>query len=103
MFLSLKLLADSAGLLVGPRCRYSASLALYAVSVLFVLLVLLSSWLNYHFGANFSTFGLLIITVLYFLLALLIALLVTLLYMGCSEIEPMLVTLAPAQFAPLLK
>lgn len=38
--------------------RYSASMALYGVSILFVGLILLSAYLNYHFGANFSTFGL---------------------------------------------
>lgn len=44
-----------------------------------------------------------VITILYFLLALLIALLIAALYMGCSEMEPLAVRLAPAQFTPLLR
>lgn len=38
--------------------RYSASMALYGVSILFVGLLLMSGYLNYHFGANFSVFSL---------------------------------------------
>jgi hypothetical protein len=78
-------------------------MALYGVSILFVLLVLLSAGLNYHFGANFSTLWLLLVTVLYFLLALLIAVLVSVLYLGCGEVEPLLADLAPPSFAPLVK
>lgn len=44
-----------------------------------------------------------IITILYFLLALVIALLIAALYMGCNEMEPLAVKLAPAQFTPLLR
>lgn len=44
-----------------------------------------------------------IITILYFLLALIIALLIAALYMGCNEMEPLAVKLAPAQFTPLLR
>lgn len=44
-----------------------------------------------------------IITILYFLLALIIALLIAALYMGCNEMEPLAVKLVPAQFTPLLR
>jgi hypothetical protein len=44
-----------------------------------------------------------IIAVLYFLLALIIALLISALFMGCNELEPLAVRLAPAQMTPLLR
>jgi hypothetical protein len=44
-----------------------------------------------------------LITVLYFLLALIMALLISGLYMGCSELEPLAVRLAPASMTPLLR
>jgi hypothetical protein len=44
-----------------------------------------------------------VITILYFLLATIIALLITALYMGCNELEPMAVKLAPDTFKPLLR
>jgi len=44
-----------------------------------------------------------LITILYFLLALIIALLIAALYMGCGELEPLAVRLAPAKFTPLLR
>lgn len=44
-----------------------------------------------------------VITILYFLLATIIALLITALYMGCNELEPMAVKLAPDQFKPILR
>lgn len=36
-------------------CRYTASMALYGVSILFVALVVAASLANWHFGTNFST------------------------------------------------
>lgn len=83
--------------------RYIGGMVLYAVSILFVALLLLASLANYHFGANISTLGLLLVTLLYFLLALLIALLVGLLHLGCGDLEPLMVRLAPATFKPLLR
>jgi hypothetical protein len=44
-----------------------------------------------------------VITILYFLLALIIALLITALYMGCNELEPLALKLAPDTFTPLLR
>ncbi|WIA38305.1 hypothetical protein OEZ86_001645 [Tetradesmus obliquus] len=82
--------------------RYTVSMALYGVSILFVLLLLLCALLNYHFGANFSTLWLLLVSVLYFLLALLIAVLVSVLYLGCGQVEPLLSDLAPPAYAPLV-
>ena len=40
---------------------------------------------------------------LYFLLALIIALLVSALAMGCNELEPLALRLAPPSMAPLLR
>jgi len=83
--------------------RYDGAMGLYALSILFVLLVLSAAAFNYHFGANLSVLGLLIITVLYFLLAIIMALLVSALYLGCNELEPLVVRLAPASFTALLR
>lgn len=44
-----------------------------------------------------------IITVLYFLLALLIALLISMLYLGCGELEPLILQFAPADLAPVVR
>jgi hypothetical protein len=44
-----------------------------------------------------------VITVLFFLLALIIALLIAALYMGCNEMEPLAIKLAPAQITSLLR
>ncbi len=44
-----------------------------------------------------------VITILYFLLATIIALLITALYMGCNEMEPLAVKFAPDTFKPLLR
>jgi hypothetical protein len=83
--------------------RYAGSLGLYGVSILFVLLLAACAAGNYHFGSNFSTFWLLLITALYFLLALIIAALVALLHLGCGEVEAVVLDFMPASYQPLLR
>ena len=78
-------------------------MALYGVSVFFILIIFLSAYIHYHFGLNFGIFFLLIITVLYLLLALVAAILLVVFSETCPNIEPVAISMVPDKYKPVLR
>ncbi len=78
-------------------------MALYGLSLLFILILFGSYAVNYHFGASFAAGVLFFICVLYFLLAFIAAILVILLGDVCPNIEPLVVEKVPSNMVPVIK
>jgi hypothetical protein len=78
-------------------------MALYGVSVFFILLIFLSAYIHYHFGLNFGVFFLLIITILYLLLGLVTAMLLVVFSTTCPNVEPVAIAVVPDKLKPVLR
>jgi hypothetical protein len=79
------------------------SVALYAVSVVLVVLLFCCSFVNYHFGATFLTLLLTVVTVLYLLLAFVIALIMVVLGDVCPATEDLILSFIPANMKDLVQ
>lgn len=79
------------------------SVALYAVSVVLVVLLFCCSFVNYHFGATFLTLLLTVVTVLYLLLAFVIALIMVVLGDVCPATEDLILSFVPANMKALVQ
>ncbi|KIZ01730.1 hypothetical protein MNEG_6234 [Monoraphidium neglectum] len=82
--------------------RYQASMVLYALPILVLLVLLLCALLvNFHFGTNLAVLLLLVLLVLGFVLAAVLALVLAVLGDVCPAVEPMLLSKVPANMEPL--